>query len=270
MSKPTAAKKLRFWLVTAAQLVATVALAVDVKPIDVTARWQVVGVISGAEKQGKAFGIAVLKNVESKRTYTISVGDSLPADGGFSLAAIRGKSVTVTDGSATFELEFAPSEVKETDSPPPATARFLDSYYRGLGTVAGDGRETAEAPAADDGVEYRSYVHTAPRFGTYRGPSLQPRFELYRPGPQGRREPLADGALSVKGESGDETDESADYGDDEFYENDEDAKSNSIYGNYAEDAAYDEDADADYGDEPAVESTQLEQYALALIQIDSV
>ena len=127
-------------------LSAVPAQAVDQTEIRIEGRWSVVGVISGEPQgAGKVTGIAVLRSNITKKTYTLSVGDSVPNEFGFTLKAVKPHSVEIASaGSAAVTLNFADTAV--SDAPAAAeteqavegagqngrASRFLESYYRGF------------------------------------------------------------------------------------------------------------------------------------------
>jgi hypothetical protein len=159
---------------------ATSAAAVEKKPIQVTERWSVVGVIAGDDEQGKEIGIAVLKNNETRRTYTVSLGETLPTDYGFTLHKVVGRQVSVSDGDKTYVLGYAEASMTDdvdtrvTEADATRASRFLDTYYRSFDEVPAD----ADAAA---GAERPGYDAPLQRFSTLREQAARSRFELFRP-----------------------------------------------------------------------------------------
>src|SRR3712207_4088741 len=87
-------------------LAAAPARAVEEQEIKIVDKWSVVGIIAGDEG-GKQVGIAVLKNNQTQRTYTLSIGDTLPNEFGYTLQSVKGRRVVVTDGSEKLTLAFS-------------------------------------------------------------------------------------------------------------------------------------------------------------------
>jgi hypothetical protein len=160
------------------------AAAVERAPVKVPAqiaeRWAVVGVIAGTDASGAAIGIAVLKNAATQRTYTVSLGDSVPTEFGFVLSAVHDRQVEISDGRSKVMLGFAEGSGSDEEDDADRTARFLDNYYRSLGgnrleVLAGD--ESAETPPSD--VDSGA-VLPLKRFGSLKDEG-DSRFELYSP-----------------------------------------------------------------------------------------
>lgn len=150
--------------------------AVEKKPIQVNDRWSVVGVIAGGNAEGKEIAIAVLKNNETRRTYTVSLGETLPSDYQFTLQAVVGKQVSVSDGEKVYVLSYAEADMDERDAASVDNARssrFLDSYYRSFDgqPIEVQATDTAERPGYDVPLQ---------RFSTLREQSARSRFELFR------------------------------------------------------------------------------------------
>lgn len=108
---------------------ATSLLAVDAKPLKINEKWSIVGVITSSNPSND---VAVLKNNETTKTYTVTLGDSLPSDYEFILKEIKRRSVVVSDGDRTFTLGFADVPVSEDTDEFQNSVRFIDNYYRGL------------------------------------------------------------------------------------------------------------------------------------------
>lgn len=164
-----------------AALVAPCAQAVETEAVKIAGQWVVVGVISGTDKDGKDIGVAVLKNVASKRTFTLSIGDTLPNEFGYSLKSIESRKVVITDRKKDVVLSFAdaaPATAEDGDSPT-RTARFIDNYYRGLSDAPIEifKNERAEADAE---VESQGLRLPLRRFGTMKEDAARSRFDLYR------------------------------------------------------------------------------------------
>ncbi len=104
--------------------------AVDVKPLTISDKWSVVGVITSSNPKND---VAVLKNNETTKTYTVTIGDTLPNDYSYVLKRIERRSVTVSDGEKQFVLSFVdvPVAAEEADEFQDSV-RFIDNYYRGL------------------------------------------------------------------------------------------------------------------------------------------
>lgn len=104
-------------------------LAVEAKPIQITDKWSVVGVITSSNPKND---VAVLKNNETTKTYTLTLGDNLPSDYDFVLKEIKRRNVIVSDGSKNFTLSFVDVPVIEEADDFQNSVRFIDNYYRGL------------------------------------------------------------------------------------------------------------------------------------------
>jgi hypothetical protein len=157
------------------------AAAVDEQEIKVDARWSVVGIIAGGEEAGKPVGIAVLKNNATKHTYTLSIGDAVPNEFGYTLQSVKGRAVVITDGKQKVSLSFAEGSSEDDSSPQSRTARFIDNYYRGFGEAppvdifssSGSG-----GTASEDGSSQPLRLPLN-RFGTLREDAARSRFESY-------------------------------------------------------------------------------------------
>jgi hypothetical protein len=104
--------------------------AVEIKPVTISDKWAVVGVITSSNPKND---VAVLKNNETSKTYTVTIGDTLPSDYSYVLKRIERRSVTVSDGEKLFVLSFVdePVAAEEADEFQDSV-RFIDNYYRGL------------------------------------------------------------------------------------------------------------------------------------------
>lgn len=215
--------------------VSTIGLAVEPAPIKIGERWSVVGVISGDSGAAGEVGIAVLRNNSNNRTYTLTIGDGLPSEFGFTLQSVRGKNVVVSDGQKAFTLSFADAPVEETEAVS-KTARFIDNYYRSVG----EGRaENGYAPTTGEGA---ATTEADLRYDTER--AGRSRFELYRE--ERHYRPLD----SVPGEDRVPVDA----------EDSEDAEGDGFvvnYDNFSDETgeAYDEDGDAGLGAAEEYQST---------------
>ncbi len=134
-------------------------------------RWGVVGVISESDPKGPNKGVAVLKHLQSGRTYTVSVGESLPHDSGVVLQGIQAKKVKVAPiAGDAIELAFieASSSVESNESEqqvvePSRTERFLNQYYQGL-KVPND-LPPIKIDVASDGSSYTVSYDDVPTAG---------------------------------------------------------------------------------------------------------
>ncbi len=164
-----------------AALAAPCVQAVEAEAVKIAGQWLVVGVISGTDKDGKDIGVAVLKNVATKRTFTLSIGDTLPNEFGFTLKAIEARKVVITDRKKDVILSFAEGSPAsgEDEGAPSRTARFIDNYYRGLSDAPIEvfKNERAEADAEGEGQGLRLPLR---RFGTMKEDAARSRFDLYR------------------------------------------------------------------------------------------
>lgn len=159
---------------------ATQALGVDQgKSVSASAieRWSIVGVISDDAQSG----IAVLKNSENGRTFTVEVGESLPTDYGVVLHSVRDRKVVVKDGQGYHQLSFAlPDNNIGEDQSALRPARFLDNYYRGFNEtpleIFGDGEHDGRDAKADP----TGFSVPISNFGRLRPDFAPSRFELYR------------------------------------------------------------------------------------------
>ena len=124
--------KFMHWLLASTfSLFATALEAVDVQPLKISDKWSVVGVITSSNPKND---VAVLKNNETSKTYTVIIGDTLPNDYSYVLKRIERRSVTVSDGEKQFVLSFVdePVAVAEEADEFQDSVRFIDNYYRGL------------------------------------------------------------------------------------------------------------------------------------------
>lgn len=104
-------------------------LAVEAKPIKISDKWSVVGVITSSNPSKD---VAVLKNNETTKTYTLTLGENLPSDYEYVLKEIKRRSVIITDGDKNFTLSFVDVPVSEEADDFQNSVRFIDNYYRGL------------------------------------------------------------------------------------------------------------------------------------------
>jgi hypothetical protein len=124
--------KFIYWLIASIFGFATgIVEAVDVKPLKISEKWSVVGVITSSNPKND---VAVLKNNETSKTYTVTIGDTLPNDYSYVLKRIERRSVTVSDGANQFVLSFVDEPVVATEEADEFqdSVRFIDNYYRGL------------------------------------------------------------------------------------------------------------------------------------------
>jgi hypothetical protein len=95
----------------------TPALAVDeLKLLD---QYSLVGVIANDTEAKLHRGIAVIKDLSTKRSITLGVGESLPYSG-IKVEAIRRDHVLLSDGSSRYELRYMGTS--ELSEPAPADA----------------------------------------------------------------------------------------------------------------------------------------------------
>lgn len=165
------------------------ALGVEQKTkVKIAETWAVVGVISGTDPQGADIGVAVLRNNDTKRTYTLSIGDALPNEFGFVLSSVENRTVVIANGDRQVQLGFAESAVPATanaedESRESRTARFIDNYYRGLNDSP---IEIFRGDHAEDEVVTGDPDRRDPlklpmrRFGTFKEDAARSRFDLYR------------------------------------------------------------------------------------------
>jgi hypothetical protein len=151
------------------------AAAVEPAAIKVVDKWSVVGVISG-----DSAGIVVLRNNQSKRTYTLAVGDALPTEFGYTLRSVKGKSVIVASESEAVTLGFAESSVPDEPERDSRTARFIDNYYRGFSDSPMEVFTSPEDVDPERPVDAQSLRLPLQRFGTLKDEAARTRFELYR------------------------------------------------------------------------------------------
>jgi hypothetical protein len=118
-------------------------------------RWSVVGVIAGEPNASqKPTGIAVLRNNQTQRTYTLTIGDPVPTEFGYFLRNVLARNAVIGNDRETVTLSFSePAAEVVADSrevPASRTSRFLDTYYRSFdsGDASFDdfGSEEAELP----------------------------------------------------------------------------------------------------------------------------
>jgi hypothetical protein len=105
--------------------------AVDVQALKISDKWSVVGVITSSNPKND---VAVLKNNETSKTYTVTIGDTLPNDYSYVLKRIERRSVTVSDGANQHVLSFVDEPVAAAEEAEEFqdSVRFIDNYYRGL------------------------------------------------------------------------------------------------------------------------------------------
>lgn len=163
--------------------------AVEQKDIKVVETWAVVGVIAGTDPKGHDIGIAVLRNTQTKHTYTLSIGDAVPNEFGFVLQSVQNRAVVIADGERQLRLSFAESSASGSgygseDEHENRTARFIDSYYRGLSDspieVFKSERDHDEATPDSDGSARDSMHYPLRRFGNYKDDASRSRFDWYR------------------------------------------------------------------------------------------
>ena len=133
-------------------------------PVAISERWSVVGVIAGDPLPNQApTGIAVLRNNVTQRSYTLTIGDPIPSEFGFTLKNVLARSVVIAKGDESVTLGFAEpaaetpsgdasssagsygsadrdSENRE-DQPSARVSRFLETYNQSFDNVE---------PMADD------------------------------------------------------------------------------------------------------------------------
>jgi hypothetical protein len=126
---------LKIWTAAAFGLVVGLAkpqtaAAVDAKPLTIQEKWSVVGVITSSKPEND---VAVLRNNETSKTYTVTLGDTLPSEYSFVLTEIKRRNVVISNGEKKVVLGFADVPVTEDDSDDfRNSVRFIDNYYRGL------------------------------------------------------------------------------------------------------------------------------------------
>jgi len=151
-------------------------------------QWSVVGVIGT---------VAVVKNNATKATYSLQIGDALPTQFGFTLKAVQGRKVVVTDGTQDVTLSFAEASAPAAEEDQAGlTARFIDNYYRGLAETAGFPEEAPREGESGLGLPLR-------RFGPFKENDGRSRFELYRTDRPYRQGADGDGTAQGDGESED-------------------------------------------------------------------
>lgn len=151
-------------------------------------QWSVVGVIGT---------VAVVKNNATKATYSLQIGDALPTQFGFTLKAVQGRKVVVTDGAQDVTLSFAEASAPAAEEDHAGlTARFIDNYYRGLAETAGFPEDAPREGDAGLGLPLR-------RFGPFKENDGRSRFELYRTDRPYRQDADGEGAAQVEGENED-------------------------------------------------------------------
>jgi hypothetical protein len=105
-------------------------------------RWSVVGVISGDPLPNQQpTGIAVQRNNVTQRSYTLTIGDPIPAELGFTLKNVLAKTVVIANGDMDVTLSFGEPPVENStveaapvdhDQPSPRVSKFLESYQQSL------------------------------------------------------------------------------------------------------------------------------------------
>jgi hypothetical protein len=132
-------------------------------PVAIGERWSVVGVIAGDPLPYQApTGIAVLRNNVTQRSYTLTIGDPIPSEFGFTLKNVLSRSVVIAKGDESVTLGFAepaaetPSDdagssfgsygpvdrhSERQDQPSARVSRFLETYNQSFDNVE---------PLADD------------------------------------------------------------------------------------------------------------------------
>jgi hypothetical protein len=185
------------------------AYAVDTPEIKVENRWSVVGIIAGGEEKGRPVGIAVLKNNDTKRTYTLSIGDDVPNEFGYTLQSVKGRSVIISDGKEKVSLGFAEGSSDDADTPQNRTARFIDNYYRGLGEMPPADVFSAAGDADEGGSTITNQAESSQtlrlplrRFGSLKEEAPHSRFDAYRDS-RSYRDDDGDQGGAVGSESGD-------------------------------------------------------------------
>lgn len=141
----------------------------------VTERWSIVGVISDDEQQG----IAVLKNSENGRTFTVEVGESLPTDFSVVLHSVRDRKVVVKDEEGYHQLTFALPEAND-EEPKAHASRFLDNYYRGFNEIPLEMFGDSETELRDVKGDTTGIGIPISNFGRLRPDFAPSRFDLYR------------------------------------------------------------------------------------------
>ena len=82
--------------------------AATTAPVAIGERWSVVGVIAGDPLPNQVpTGIAVLRNNVTQRSYTLTIGDSIPSEFGFTLKNVHARSVVIAKGDESVTLGFA-------------------------------------------------------------------------------------------------------------------------------------------------------------------
>lgn len=126
---------LKIWAITAFGVVIgfarpDTAEAVDAKPLTIQEKWSVVGVITSSKPEND---VAVLRNNETSKTYTVTLGDTLPSEYSFVLTEIKRRNVVISNGDKKVVLGFADVPVSEDEGDDfRNSVRFIDNYYRGL------------------------------------------------------------------------------------------------------------------------------------------
>jgi hypothetical protein len=155
------------------------AAAVESGVVKLSERWSVVGVVGGEGESHRA--VAVLRQNSTQKTFTLALGDSLPFEGGFVVAAVRGRGVVVTRGDESVTLAFAESPADDGSEAPSRTARFIDNYYRGLGDspieLTDRGFSTSGEDPRTDSTFLRRFPPIPPLPEDGRG---EYRYDLYR------------------------------------------------------------------------------------------
>ncbi|MBM4253884.1 MAG: hypothetical protein FJ146_18095 [Deltaproteobacteria bacterium] len=147
-------------------------------------RWSVVGVISGDPLPNQQpTGIAVLRNNVTQRSYTLTIGDPIPAEYGFTLKNVLAKTVVIGNGATDVTLGFGepPAEVQTPDVAPvdqlsPRVSKFLESYQQNLDNVE-SASEDITYDEVNDAIMVIPRAHSggmgpAGRLGILQGPLL--------------------------------------------------------------------------------------------------
>lgn len=172
-------------------LAAVPAFAVEQKDIvKIAEKWAVVGVIAGTDPKGHDVGIAVLRNQQTKHTYTLAIGDAVPNEFGYVLKGVLNRNVVLANGAKTVTLGFAEAASSASGSGSEEarenrTARFIDNYYRGLSDapieIFRDGRDRDEGAVDGDATAPREKMRLPlRRFGNYKEEAARSRFDFYR------------------------------------------------------------------------------------------
>ena len=120
---------------------ATAGAATNV-PVAISERWSVVGVIAGDPLPNQApTGIAVLRNNVTQRSYTLTIGDPIPSEFGFTLKNVLSRSVVIAKGDESVTLGFAEPAAETTSDD---AGSSVGSY----GSVDRDSENHQEQPSA--------------------------------------------------------------------------------------------------------------------------